>query len=852
MPATRRSQRLTVAAATPAPTATVEPKKPAAKATAKKAPPKKAAPKKTSSPAAKRSGAPKKPASKATAKKKALPRKIASKKKITPAAKGSGNDTPKKQKRAGLKSVVDTSAPLGVVDPESKIRGSIENLDGEPCDVMLALVDPSKNSDKFLVLQLIRKTCGAFAVYTRWGRTGTAGQALEQEFDDLEAAATSFEDKFKKKTGLKWKDRAEPTKSNKYCFVAQNFTHKQAGFSGALWRYWVDDRIDGKTTGWYDYSDTGSRQAERLYQEYTSNTHSLSQRYVASGAWTYNINLIQMIQTNVTHPNRTSRHIRRCPAGVKTNHDNDPPVPLVASAVLSSPLTPVAAVSAATVTPTEKPTSKPSSSHPVDPDISIHGQSVHGFNVVEGEDGNWYDIILNQCNIAGNNNKYYRLQMLQEQACGRQFFVFLKWGRVGESAKKSASTWLGPFNSVEDAHRSFAKKYRDKSGNALDADPFVPKKNKYVPVEIDNDVEVDGKPQACDGQTQCAPSLLHPKTKDLVEVLFSEDMRNAALSTFNIDLKKLPLGVPSEQQIQHGIEVLGEIEQKLDGEDVDDSFMDLSSRFYTTIPHSFGRSRPPVIDTSESLQQRYDMCNILLDIYSTSETVRKIEKESYSAKQAPCPADLHYKSLKADVTPIDKKTADYKMIQKYFELTKSSYSDSALLDVFAVNRHSEAARFQKFNKIDNRRLLWHGTNVAVVAPILTSGLRIMPHSGGRVGAGVYLAGMQEKSAQYTSGYGAKFACMFLCEAPLGKQHLVTSDGPHASGLKEAPAGFDSVHAMGTMAPPKWGSINIGGKGVQIPQSKATETKVQSSFGHDEFLVYDEAQVCIRYMLTIKL
>ena len=192
------------------------------------------------------------------------------------------------------------------------------------------------------------------------------------------------------------------------------------------------------------------------------------------------------------------------------------------------------------------------------------------------------------------------------------------------------------------------------------------------------------------------------------------------------------------------------------------------------------------------------------------------------------------------------------MIQEYFALTKSSCSNLVLLDVFSVNRHSEAACFKKFRKTGNRRLLWHGTNVAVVAPILTRGLRIMPHSGGRVGAGIYLAGMQEKSAQYTSGYGAKFACMFLCEAPLGKQHPVTSDGPHASCLKEAPRGFDSVHAVGTVSPPKWGSMDIGGKDVQIPQSKATQTNVQSSFDHDEFLVYDEAQVRIRYMLTVKL
>ena len=57
-------------------------------------------------------------------------------------------------------------------------------------------------------------------------------------------------------------------------------------------------------------------------------------------------------------------------------------------------------------------------------------------------------------------------------------------------------------------------------------------------------------------------------------------------------------------------------------------------------------------------------------------------------------------------------------------------------------------RFSEHEDLDNRKLLWHGTNVAVVAAILKSGLRIMPHSGGRVGKGIYFASENAKSAGY--------------------------------------------------------------------------------------------------------
>ncbi len=37
---------------------------------------------------------------------------------------------------------------------------------------------------------------------------------------------------------------------------------------------------------------------------------------------------------------------------------------------------------------------------------------------------------------------------------------------------------------------------------------------------------------------------------------------------------------------------------------------ELSSKFYTVIPQAFGRGRPPPIDNSEILQNKYDMVYI--------------------------------------------------------------------------------------------------------------------------------------------------------------------------------------------------------------------------------------------------
>ena len=61
----------------------------------------------------------------------------------------------------------------------------------------------------------------------------------------------------------------------------------------------------------------------------------------------------------------------------------------------------------------------------------------------------------------------------------------------------------------------------------------------------------------------------------------------------------------------------------------------------------------------------------------------------------------------------------------------------------------QTKRSQQHKDLKNRRLLWHGTNIAVVAAILKSGLRIMPHSGGCFGKGIYHSSMNAKSYGYS-------------------------------------------------------------------------------------------------------
>lgn len=223
-----------------------------------------------------------------------------------------------KKMKTRLQSSIDSTTVLGVVDPESGINGEIDILDNDPCDCMLVQVDPSKNLDRFYVLQFIesndKNTSEPFVVYSRWGCTGCTGQGLTQEFSDCDEAIECFEKKFKEKTGLDWEDRNRKPVRGKYRVIKQNYAEKRDGYNSAKWQYWVDDGIDGKPNGWYDYDESGSRNVEQLYQENLHNSY-LTNRLVESGNWTYSVDLKAMTQTNIEHPDRKSRFIRRNTTG---------------------------------------------------------------------------------------------------------------------------------------------------------------------------------------------------------------------------------------------------------------------------------------------------------------------------------------------------------------------------------------------------------------------------------------------------------------------------------------------------------------------------------------------------------
>ncbi|KAK7496119.1 hypothetical protein BaRGS_00012529 [Batillaria attramentaria] len=459
-----------------------------------------------------------------------------------------------------------------------------------------------------------------------------------------------------------------------------------------------------------------------------------------------------------------------------------------------------------------------------------------------------YDAMLNQTNIGHNNNKYYIIQVLKDKI-GR-FYAWNRWGRVGEPG---ANALKGPFGNPTDAVKDFEKKFSDKTKNKwADRENFQAKPGKYTLLEMagddDDDEDTVDAGSAPRSDQKVAKCTLDNTTQSLVQLIFDHNMFRDTMKNFDIDVKKMPLGKLSKAQIAKGFEILEELEEALKKKSPKRKLSEICSRFYTAVPHDFGRRVPPIIDNAEALQKKYDMLAVLGDIEIAQSMQKEKDKDLADKEEVPHPLDVNYGLLKAQLKLVDPKSKEFQVLQKYFTETKNSggWRNPTLKHIWSVSRDGETDRFKVHNGIKERKLLWHGTNVAVVAAILKTGLRIMPHSGGRVGKGIYFASENAKSAGYV-GTAGNAGIMFLNEVALGKQHCIYNDD---SSLTKPPKGYDSVLAVGTQEPDSKldTKITLDGKEVVVPQAKPKPSGHSSSFYQSEYLIYKESQNRIRYLL----
>ncbi|ODN00092.1 Poly [ADP-ribose] polymerase 1 [Orchesella cincta] len=203
--------------------------------------------------------------------------------------------------------------------------------------------------------------------------------------------------------------------------------------------------------------------------------------------------------------------------------------------------------------------------------------------------------------------------------------------------------------------------------------------------------------------------------------------------------------------------------------------------------------------------------------------------------------DSYYNTLNAEIDILEAHSEEFKIIKKYLMNTH----------VFKVIRKGENKRYRPFKDLHNRRLLWHGSRITNFAGIVSQGLRIAggPVSGYMFGKGIYFADMVSKSANYcNTSRDNPTGLLLLCEVALGDMHELKQA---KDTISKPPKPNHSVKGLGQTEPdPK--ETHTFSDGVMVPYGKPVTSKAaqNSALLYNEYIVYDIAQVNIKYLLRV--
>ncbi|XP_061654501.1 poly [ADP-ribose] polymerase 2 isoform X2 [Phyllopteryx taeniolatus] len=486
---------------------------------------------------------------------------------------------------------------------------------------------------------------------------------------------------------------------------------------------------------------------------------------------------------------------------------------------------------------------------PVDTECKAKLGKAHIYS--EGADV--YDVMMNQTNLQFNNNKYYLIQLLEDDAA-KVFSVWMRWGRVGKVGQSSLTSCGGDLLKAKDI---FKKKFFDKTKNEWEHRAgFEKVVGKYDMVYMD--YSTSSKEEKKTPEVAKAPkktSKLNLTVQSLLELICDVKAMEEVVLEMKFDTRKAPLGKLTLEQISAGYTALKRIEACLKRKDGGRELVEACNQFYTRIPHDFGLKTPPLIRTEDELKKKIDLLEALRDIQVAVKMV-----ESTSDDHDEHPLDRHYRALNCLLDPLDPLSQEYKVIEKYLQSTHASthcdYTMS-VLDIFAMDRDGESSHF--LSHMHNRMLLWHGSRLSNWVGILSQGLRVAPPeapvTGYMFGKGIYFADMSSKSANYCFARNHnQVGLLLLCEVALGDSNELLDADYNASSL---PAGKHSTKGIGRTGPDPQNFVTLNDVTVPMgPGVKMTPRTAGSSMGgtysllYNEFIVYNPAQTRMRYLLRV--
>lgn len=470
--------------------------------------------------------------------------------------------------------------------------------------------------------------------------------------------------------------------------------------------------------------------------------------------------------------------------------------------------------------------------------------------LADSESGFACTAMLNQTNLADNNNKFFLIQAL-ESIQDKTFATWFRWGRVGYSGQ----TNLTLCESAESAIDSFKSKFFDKTNNEWCKTIFkrfksVPKKYTLLAVEtLTRPADGDGAPVEV-VKVEYEASKLEKPLFDLIKLISSREMFESELEIAGIDLTKMPLGTISALMIKEGYKILKQIEAELNRKSGPrgQELKELSGKFYTVIPHNFrfNKMMSFIINSDAKVREKIELLETLEAVKQGVEM--KFEPQINVRTN---PVDEQYSKLGRSLTLVDPASEEHEIITKYKTNTQGS-THAFQTSIKNIYRMDYAEKMQT----DNLTLLWHGSRLTNWMSILSQGLKIAPpeapHTGYMFGKGIYTADCFSKAAQYcfaSEQTHSRRGLLVLCEVALGKSIELCSANYDAEILLGSK--FSSTKGCGQHAPTESDFAHIGEAKVPYGKLTAVSQSKPLSLLYNEYIVYDPSRVRMKYLVEVE-
>ncbi|KAG2217935.1 hypothetical protein INT45_004062 [Circinella minor] len=491
--------------------------------------------------------------------------------------------------------------------------------------------------------------------------------------------------------------------------------------------------------------------------------------------------------------------------------------------------------------------------------------------VLFDENNDPYDILVQKVDVNAyfyGCNMFYKLSVIYNTVLDL-YVLWTRWGSFGEVGMHQKT----PFLTKEEAVTEFKSIFKSKTGNAWEdrkPETFVPKPGRFELILA----KPPKKPvilKSFDFVKSSVPSQLPSAIYNSLNIFCDFDALNQGYKQLELDI---PAGQIPQKRIDEAYEIIDKLsklieeissqavfttkEERAKKKDLDHKIVQLSNQYYRLLPKTSQNRGIQAISREATLELERGRLNNV-NYLNFSINVLLAAKRRASEIH---PFDYCFRSLHCQINEIEKDTAEFRMIKKYM-LTTSKKTEYEICHLFSLNREGEDARFERHAHNKNRKLLWHGSHANNFLGILKQGLRTKPaiaeQSGSMFGNGIYFADMFDKSINYSSnGFYEKkhpgYALLLLSEVALGEE----CEMHYYAGYLYDKNQHMSVRGMGAEGPNPANAIYDKG-GVKIPMGPSIEhststgifSRYQFSINYNEFIVYDESQIKLKYMVLVR-